>query len=84
MGESYLDGNGVYQSDAKAFKYFSLAAAQGEASAQNHLGRLYQEGRGVKQSYNKAFFYYKLAADQGLSAAQVISQLYKFNSFPCL
>ena len=37
------------QDHATAFRFFSQAAEQGHAAAQNELGLLYEQGLGVKQ-----------------------------------
>jgi TPR repeat protein len=54
----------------EAFKYYKLAADQGNASAKFNLGICYDKGDGVDIDCNEAFKYYKLAADQGNSSAQ--------------
>ena len=61
----YSRGDGVEQSDEKAAVYCQLAADQGHAPAQAHLGFLYADGIGVEQSYEQAEKYFRLAADQG-------------------
>ncbi len=38
LGERYYDGDGVPQDDKTAVKWFTLAAEQGNADAQNNLG----------------------------------------------
>ena len=40
-------------------------AEQGEAEAQNILGKCYYYGNGVEQNYEKAVKYFKMAAEQG-------------------
>ena len=57
------------QSDKDAAEYYRLAAAQGNADAQFHLGLCYEIGRGVPQSDAEALKYFRLAAKQGLSDA---------------
>lgn len=49
---------------AKAFEWFSKAAAQGNADAQNSLGVMYHQGRGTPQDYRQAFEWYSKAAEQ--------------------
>jgi TPR repeat protein len=44
---------------------FKLAADQGNAGAQNNLGKMYVEGRGVPPSDLNAIKYFRMAADQG-------------------
>ena len=41
LGFSYRKGDGVKQNNKMAFKYYSLAAKQNHAFAQNNLGILY-------------------------------------------
>ena len=70
IGQYYNNGHGVTQSDRKAFEFYSLAAAQGDANSQNWVGTLYRNGKGVTQSHEKAFLFYQKAAEQGLANAQ--------------
>jgi hypothetical protein len=42
-----------------------MAAEQGNAAAQNHLGSLYADGRGVPQDYAEAYFWLSLASASG-------------------
>ena len=49
LGVMYLNGLGVRQDEAEAFRWFRQAADQGYAQAQNNLGAMYAEGRGVRQ-----------------------------------
>lgn len=53
-----------------AFENFKLAADQGYADGQFHLGVCYQHGRGIKIDGIHALKNYKLAADQGHVSAQ--------------
>jgi hypothetical protein len=48
------NGRGVPQNNAEALKWLRLAAAQGDAEAQNNLGSMYGSGRGVPQDYAEA------------------------------
>ena len=59
----YYDGQGVIQDYAEALKWYKLAAAQGDAGAQNTIGSMYSKGDGVIQNYAEALKWYKLAAD---------------------
>ena len=43
----YVDGQGVPQDYEQAFKWYTKAAEQGYAQAQNNLGVCYQGGKGV-------------------------------------
>jgi hypothetical protein len=72
LGYAYLNGNGVRQSDAQAFNYFTQAAAQGNAAAQANLGLLYEKGRGgAAKSVTEARRYYEAAAASGLEYAKM-------------
>lgn len=72
MSEDYQIGLQYYRNKEyeKAFKYYQLAANQGDAAVQNMLGYMYHEGNGVEKSYEKSVKYFQLAADQGLDTAQ--------------
>ena len=54
----------------KAVRWYRLAAEQGNAEAQYHLGVVYHFGRGVPQDYKEAVKWSKIAAEQGLAEAQ--------------
>jgi TPR repeat protein len=43
-------------------KWYSKAAAQGDADAQNNLASMYEEGRGVPKDLVRAHMWYSLAA----------------------
>jgi uncharacterized protein len=45
----YENGWGVSKDDKEAAKWYRLAAAQGNAIAQNNLGTMYRDGHGVPQ-----------------------------------
>jgi TPR repeat protein len=66
----YFAGEGVPQNDAEAVRWFRLAADQGNADAQLHLGFMYDTGRGVSQNDAEAVRWFRLAADQGNAGAQ--------------
>jgi TPR repeat protein len=66
----YDNGLGVPQSYKTAVKWYTLAAEQGDAFAQNNLGLMYDNGRGVPQDYALAVKWYTLAAEQGHAIAQ--------------
>jgi localization factor PodJL len=65
LGLKYLDGDGVAEDDAEAFRWISRAAQQGNAVAQYRLGTLYERGRGVSADAKKAHEWYLLSARQG-------------------
>jgi TPR repeat protein len=68
----YLRGLGVPQDDAMAVRWLKIAAAHGQAEAQNQLGLFYAQGRGgIERNIAEAVKLFRLAADQGgLAAAQ--------------
>ena len=63
IGRCYKYGNGVNQSDTKAFEFLSLAAAK-DATSEFAVGVFYRDGEGCKQSHDQAFRYFNLAASQ--------------------
>ena len=48
----------------KALHYLNLAAEQGSAEAQFHLGALHIRGIALARDYTKAFYNFNLAAHQ--------------------
>ena len=65
LGRMYLDGEGVEQSDKKAFKWISLAAEQNEPYALDYLGYMYYEGKGTEKSFEKALDCFVRSAEEG-------------------
>jgi TPR repeat protein len=71
LGDSYFSGGyGLKQSSKRAFHFYELAAAQGDARAQSKLGFCYEMGEGVKINYTTAEQWYRRAAEQGHPPAQ--------------
>ena len=67
LGLMYRNGQGVPQDYKTAVKWYTLAAEQGIALAQNVLGEIYFKGqRGIPQNYSAAFAWHKRAADNGV------------------
>jgi TPR repeat protein len=65
----------------EAMRWYRIAADQGNAVAQTHVGYLYERGLGVPQDYAEAMRWYRMAADQGRGAAQRnIGNLYQQGS----
>ena len=58
----YNKGEGVAQDYREAVKWFHLAAEQGNAGAQGHLGVKYANGQGVPQDFLRAYMWSNLAA----------------------
>ena len=48
-----------------AVKWWTLAAEQGNATAQFLLGKMFFDGQGVPQDYKTAVRWYTLAAEKG-------------------
>ena len=46
-----------------------MAAEQGNAAGQNHVGLIFYKGEGVKQDYVRAHQWAFLAAEQGMDPA---------------
>ena len=65
LGRMYLDGEGMEQSDKKAFKWISLAAEQNEPYSLDYLGYMYYEGRGTEKSFEKALDCFVRSAEEG-------------------
>ena len=66
----YFAGQGVPQNYEKAVEWYTQAAEQGDAVAQNNLGLMHIRGLGVLRDYNKAFGWFEKAAWQGSGEAQ--------------
>ena len=75
-------GQGVAQNYGEVFKWYRLAANQGNADAQFSLGEMYAEGRGVPQDQAEAAKWYRKAADQGDAKAQYSLGIHYFVSAP--
>jgi TPR repeat protein len=71
IGDYFNDIFNDNASEEEAFKWYKLAAEQGDALAQVNLGRCYYDGNGVEENYYEAVNWYKLAAEQGDKLAQV-------------
>ncbi len=74
LGYMYLYGdseNNIKQDYKEAFKYYEMAANQGDNVAINNLGSLYYSGIGVEQNILKATQLFAKAADLGNAEAMV-------------
>jgi hypothetical protein len=60
----YDSGRCVPQDNVEAAKWYRMAAEQGNAEAQIHLGFLFENGRGVPRDYVLAHMWYDLAASR--------------------
>ena len=65
VGYAYDSGEGVVQNYPEAFKWYGLAANQGQVIAQYSLGILYANGRGTAQDYVEAHKWFNLAGANG-------------------
>ena len=64
--------------DKANFDNCSVAAEQGYASAQTHLGAMYYSGQGVIQDYKQAVKWYQKASEQGHAKAQYnLGEMYR-------
>ena len=62
----------------EAFRWYRLAADQGDADGAFYLGRMYEEGRGVDEDANLGYLWYRRAADQGHAGGQFyLGQMYE-------
>ena len=62
----------------EARHYYTAAAQQGHATAQNNLGSLYEHGEGVRKNIRQAADWYRKAANQGEVVAAVQPRLVIF------
>jgi tetratricopeptide (TPR) repeat protein len=73
------DGSAAYKSGnySEAYKFFKLAADQGNAGAMNNLAAFYMNGLGVSRDYSLGIKWLKMAAENGFVGAQVnLGQIY--------
>ena len=68
-------GLGVKQDYVEAVKWYRLAAAQGNASAQFNLGVQYGKGQGVAQDYVRAHLWLNLGAVPGDADAMMLRDI---------
>jgi len=62
-------GEGLAQNYSDAVNWYLRSAEQGQAKAQNSLGRMYAGGVGVEQDDALAHLWFSLAAAQGEATA---------------
>jgi TPR repeat protein len=70
LGRMFDTGRFVRQDYKEAVKWYTKAAEQGDAGAQNNLGQCYRRGQGVPQDYKEALMWLTMAAEQGLAESQ--------------
>ncbi len=66
----YEKGKGVDKDYKKAFKWYELAAKQGQPVAQYNLGNMYERGEGLAKDDIQAFKYFSLASLNGNQEAK--------------
>ena len=66
----YVEGQGVDREYIEAVRWYSMAAAQGNASAQFKLGAMYFQGAGVQEDRLEALRLIRMSAESGYSEAQ--------------
>ncbi len=63
LGNMFVRGMGVNQSDKEAMRWFSAAADQGHPASQFNVGLMLMEGRGQRKDLEKAYYWFVLAAN---------------------
>jgi hypothetical protein len=72
LGDEYFHGRKrVQQNFKRAVQLYELAAAQGNARAQNNLGSCYTQGQGVEIDHKTSAQWYRRAAEQGHPVGQL-------------
>jgi len=82
LGFLYSSGQGVRQSDFEAFKWWQMAANQGDADAQYNLGVMYRDGLGVESDAEKSMQWFREAASNGDPISSGIIAKYEAESLP--
>lgn len=65
-----LHNEGVPEDEAHAVQWYTRAAEQGHAKAQDELGLMFETGVGVSKDHGQAIKWYARAAEQGYADAQ--------------
>ena len=73
LSKSYLDGDGVAQSDAKAVAWAEELIKRDAGMGYYQMGVFLQQGIGVKQDRKAALAYFRKAADLGNAQGQVVA-----------
>jgi hypothetical protein len=66
----YQQGLGTAKDSAQAFAWYSKAAQQGIAPAEDNLGLMYCKGLGTERDYVQALTWFSKAAQQGSATAE--------------
>ena len=81
LGVCYLNGKGVEEDKAEAFRLFRKAAEKDYAMAQFNVGRCYYFGWGVTEDEREAVKWFEKAAEQGHEgAAKRLGDCYAFEN----
>ena len=76
LGICYEMGIGVEDNEAEAFKYYTLAADNGNVTSMYHTGLCYYNGVGVKQNYAEAYRWFTDAAgNENIGAAYYLGKM---------
>lgn len=73
LSKSFLDGDGIAQSDAKAVEWVEELIKRNIGMGYYQMGVFLQQGIGVKQDRKAALTYFRKAADLGNAQGQVVS-----------
>jgi hypothetical protein len=68
LGDIYLLGDSVKQSDNEAMKWFRISSKLGNPDAQFKLGLLYSEGTNIKRDLKKAYLWVFISYTQNKEA----------------
>ena len=71
LGNICQKGIGVEKDEAKAVKWYTLAAEQGHGISLYKLGECYEEGIGVEKDISTAMNYYEMSAKRDVRAAKI-------------
>ena len=61
LGQMYVRGLGVNQSDTEAQRWFRSSAELGNGKAQFNLGLMYYSGQGIRKDMELAYFWFLLS-----------------------
>ncbi len=73
LSKSYLEGDGIAQSDAKAVEWVEELIKRNIGMGYYQMGVFLQQGIGVKEDRKAALTYFRKAADLGNAQGQVVS-----------
>jgi TPR repeat protein len=73
----YLNGNGVRQNYKEAYKWYELAAGQGDIAAKCAIAELYADGKGVKKDLKKAKKIAKEGYETGVNGSEYCKEVWR-------